>query len=88
VSLDTFTRVFRALGEAYSLDPRLIRPDDSLKRLLDMDSWVLDAGTEKLNRWLNSIGVEDITVKPVTVLDLLLLVEIKHRPRPGHALAS
>ena len=52
VTLDTFTKVFHALGEAYSVDQRLIRPEDSLKKLLDMDSWVLDAGTDKLNRWL------------------------------------
>ena len=75
VALDTFTKVFHALGEAYSVDPRLIRPEDSLKKLLDADSWVLDAGTEKLNRWLTSIGIERISDQPSTVLDLLVLVE-------------
>ncbi len=77
VSLHTFTRVFRALGEAYSIDPRLIRPDDSLKTLLDMDSWVLDAGTEKMNQWLAQDGIDEGARKPATVLDLLLLVEGK-----------
>ena len=75
VTLDTFTKVFHALGEAYSVDPRLIRPEDSLKKLLDADSWALDAGTEKLNRWLTSVGIEKVTDQPSTVLDLLVLVE-------------
>ena len=77
VTVDTFVKVFDALGDAYSIDPRLIRPEDSLKKLLDADSWVLDAGTEKMNRWLTSVGIESVSRQPSTVLDLLLLVEQK-----------
>lgn len=88
VSLSTFSQVFTALGEAYSVDPRLIRPEDSLNKLLDMDSWLLDAGTEKLNRWLNSIGIDQKAARPSTVLDLLLLVESRPGPHQNTATAS
>lgn len=75
VGFETFEQVYRAIGDAYSVDPRLIRSDDSLKKLLDMDSWVLDAGTEKLNERLRALGVEEEEQRISTVLDLLLLVE-------------
>jgi len=77
VTPEVFAQVFRALGEAYSVDPRLIRPNDSLKTLLNMDSWVLDAGTDKLNQWLAQVGINESSRQPSTVLDLLLLVEGK-----------
>jgi len=44
-----------------------------------MDSWVLDAGTDKLNQWLIQIGIDESAKQPSTVLDLLLLVERKMR---------
>lgn len=75
VSFETMEQVYRAIGDAYSLDPRLVRPDDPLKRLLDMDSWALDAGTEKLNVWLRATGVEAERRQIPTILDLLVLVE-------------
>lgn len=78
VSLDTLKLVFRMLGDAYKIEPRLIRPEDSLRRFFDSDSWRLDVGTEKLNEWLQSIGVKEIDVQPKTVLDLLILVESRH----------
>lgn len=79
VSLDTLTLVFRMLGDAYGVEPRLIRPEDSLKRFLDSDSWRLDIGTEKLNKWLQSIGIKEIDTQPATVLDLLILVESRQK---------
>jgi hypothetical protein len=79
VSLETLTLVFQMLGDAYGVEPRLIRPNDPLKRFLDADSWRLDVGTEKLNNWLQSIGIREIDVQPATVLDLLILVESRHK---------
>jgi hypothetical protein len=75
VSFETFEQVLRAVGDAYSLDPRLLRPEDQLSKLLNMDSWVLDAGTEKLNKWLRAAGVATAETRVSTVLDLVLLVE-------------
>lgn len=79
VSLDTLTLVFEMLGDAYGVEPRLIRPNDPLKHLFDSDSWTLDMGTEKLNKWLQSIGMAHVDAQPTTVLDLLLLVEARHK---------
>lgn len=75
VSLNTVDLVFRELGNAYSVDPRLIRPEDSLQHFFDLDSWDLGVGTEKLQQWLQNIGIEEIDTQPKTVLDLLILVE-------------
>ncbi len=41
-----FQKVFEKLGECYSIDPRLIRPDDPLKKFIDIDSWDIGLGTE------------------------------------------
>lgn len=79
-SFDTVEQVFQALGEAYSVDPGLIRPEDPLRYFSNADSWRLDAGTEQLNKWLQSIGIKEIGAQPKTVLDLLVLVETRHKP--------
>jgi hypothetical protein len=79
-SFDTVKQVFQALGDAYSVDPGLIRPEDPLKYFSNADSWRLDAGTEQLNKWLQSIGIKEIGAQPKTVLDLLVLVETRHKP--------
>jgi hypothetical protein len=76
ISYTTFTDVFKKLGECYSINPSRIRPTDNFKLFTDIDSWDLDAGTEKMEKWLLQIIGEskDIT-KIKTVLDLLILVE-------------
>ncbi|MCS6304870.1 MAG: hypothetical protein H8K07_14595 [Nitrospira sp.] len=79
-SLDTVKQVFHVLGDAYLVDPRLIRLDDSLRSFSNADSWQLDVGTEQLNKWLQSIGIKEIETQPNTVLDLLLLVESRNKP--------
>lgn len=79
-SLDMVKQVFHALGDAYSVDPQLIRPEDPLKNFSNADSWRLDVGTERLNKWLQGIGIKEIGTQPNTVLDLLLLVESRNRP--------
>jgi hypothetical protein len=58
-----------------SVDLQEIRLEDPLKRFFDSDSWRLDIGTEKLNKWLRDIGIREFDAQPVTVLDLLILVE-------------
>lgn len=75
VSLDVLRDVMQAVGHAYSLDPALIRPEDSLEQFMDADSWSLDAGTEKLNRWLVSNGLDENLRRAQTVLELACLVE-------------
>jgi len=83
VSFEAFEQVLVAIGDAYSLDPRLLRPEDQLSKLLDMESWVLDTGTEKLNKWLLDAGVATVEARISTVLDLVLLFEAsKSQSRP------
>ena len=44
-----FKQWFEEIGLAYNVDPRLLRLDDPLKMLNDIDSWELWHGTEKLD---------------------------------------
>lgn len=75
VSLEVFRDVLSKVGQAYSIDPKLIRPEDPLAEFLKADSWALDAGTEQLNRWLVENGVDEQPTSAVTVLDLARLLE-------------
>lgn len=75
VSFDVLRDVLQAVGQAYALDPALIRLEDSLEQLMNADSWSLDAGTEKLNQWLVSNGLGEQPRHVRTVLELARLVE-------------
>lgn len=52
INYETFKKIYNALGNSYSIDPRLIRSNDPLKKFFKIDSWDLDAGTEKMEEWL------------------------------------
>lgn len=76
IRYDTFSDVYRALGACYSIDNKLVRPHDPLKKFFDVDSFDLDAGTERLDEWLSkTFGIEGRQEKIDTVLDLLVLIE-------------
>jgi|GEM_PF-1765728 len=75
VTLEVFQDVMVVLGEFFSIDPGLIRPSDSLQKIIDCDSWRLDAGVEKLNEWLLANGVDAANFQPKTVLELCVAVE-------------
>lgn len=77
IKYETFAEVYKLLGDSYSVDPRLIRPTDPLKKFFDIDSWDLDVGTEKMNDWLTkTLKIETPPKKEIkTVLDLLIFVE-------------
>lgn len=84
VSLDVFRDVFVMLGDSYSLDPRLIRPDDSLQDFVRHDSWRLDIGTEKFNQWLIMNGLDTEPIHAQTVLELCRIIEeARERDRSG-----
>lgn len=78
ISTESLASVFTTLGDFYRVNPQLLRPNDKLKDFSDLDSWSLGIGTERLNKWLQSIGIEEIGTQPNTVLDLLLLVESRN----------
>jgi hypothetical protein len=74
VSSEVFNEVWSKVGEAFSIDPRALRPTDTLKSLHGIDSWDLGKGGDALNQWLaqKQLG------KPPhleTVLDLAIWVQ-------------
>lgn len=74
VSIHVFNEVWSKLGESFSIDPRLIRPEDKLKTLTGLDSWDLGHGEDALGQWL----AKKTAVRPPlleTVLDLAKWVE-------------
>lgn len=75
VSFETFSEVFQSLGDSYSIDPRLLRIEDTLIQLQSLDSWSLGSGTEKMEKWLTDRGITKCDVKLTSVKDILLLVE-------------
>lgn len=75
VSFDVFRDLLQEMGNAYSLNPELIRPDDDLKSFARYDSWRLGDGTERLERWMLENGVDASHIAAETVLDLARIVE-------------
>lgn len=78
VSSAVFNEVWSKVGEAFSIDPRLIRPNDTLKSLSSIDSWDLGEGGDALSRWLER---EQLGKPPAleTMLDLAKWVESRSR---------
>lgn len=69
VSADVFNEVWSKVGEAFTIDPRLIEPGDTLKVLSSIDSWDLGKGEDALGQWIEQ---EHLGRPPalITVLDL------------------
>ncbi len=63
-----------AVGAAYGVDPRLVRPGDLLVKYDEYDSWVLGEGRERLSEWLVARGVTIAPGAISTVLDLAISV--------------
>lgn len=76
IEFETFVKVYKALGEFYHVDPSIIRPEDALKIFFDIDSWDLDTGTEKMEKWLrDTFNIAWGKKQLLTVLDLLIFIE-------------
>ncbi len=69
ISFEVFREVWTAVGKAYGIDPKLIRPNDTFLELSKMDSWVLGKGEDNLAEWLDKKGLGR-PVNPKTVLDV------------------
>jgi len=74
ISISVFNEVWSKLGEAFSIDSKLIRPDDKLKTFASLDSWDLGRGEEALGQWLQKRGAGTPPTFE-TVLDLARWVE-------------
>lgn len=82
VSWETYVGVIESIRDAYKIDGRLLRRDDPLKKLFDLDSWSLGHGTETLNRLLTErMGVSALGGKPKTFGELLQMVERARPPK-------
>ena len=80
IQYETFVEAYKALADSYSVNSNLIRPSDSLKMFFDIDSWNLDAGTDKINDWIvKTLKIESPNKEIKTVLDLLILVETSRK---------
>lgn len=67
--------VLAAIGSGYSINPRLIRPEDQIKTFAKMDSWLLGRGEERLSEWLRVQGVSEQFNESATVLDIVQAVD-------------
>jgi hypothetical protein len=87
ISIGVFNEVWSKLGELFSIDPKLIRPDDKLKKLADIDSWELGRGEDALRQW---IAQKDVGTPPVldTVLDLARWIEVSASGAPASTASS
>lgn len=56
VSFEVFSEVWAAIGKAYGVDPRLIRPADTFSELSKADSWILGKGEDDLTEWVDKKG--------------------------------
>jgi hypothetical protein len=76
VSYQIFEKVLHMIGQAYDIDPRMLRPFDKLKVLYDLDSWSLGKGTEILNgRVASDFGISEFKGEPETIIDLVVEIE-------------
>ena len=86
VSAKVFDEVWSKIGDSYGIDPKLLRPDDSLKSLSDVDSWDLGSGGDQITEWLRGKGLQD-PPPLVTLLDLAIWVESRQTFQGGPATA-
>ncbi len=66
---EVFSEVWLKIGEAYSIDARLILPNDKFKDFNSFDSWYLGKGEETLALWCQAQHL-DIPSKFDTTLEL------------------
>jgi len=80
ISFDTFSEIWLKVGEAFSIDPRLIKPSDTLKALCNIDSWDLGRGEDVLSEWIEQ---KHLGRPPAltTVLDLAKWIESERMSR-------
>jgi len=76
VSYEVFEKVLDVIGQAYRVDPRMLRLSDKLKALYDLDSWDLGEGTEELNeRVAKDFGIVHFETEPKTIAELISEIE-------------
>lgn len=79
ISAEVLDEVWFKVGEAFSVDPRLIEPNDTLKALSGIDSWDFGKGEDFIAQWIER---EKFGKPPefTTVLDLARWVQAARAP--------
>lgn len=76
ISFQVFEEVWLKIGQAYSIDPKLIRPEDKMMSLSKIDSWDLDKGAQEVDKWLQDNGLNLQILPPtLTILDIAKRVQ-------------
>ena len=76
VQFVTYEKLFNAVGEAFKVDPKLLRPADSLDKFLSLDSWDLGEGTEILDSLIEeSFHITSLRSEPSNLLELMKAIE-------------
>jgi len=79
VSYDLFEKVISIVGQAFRVDPKLLRPSDKLRELYEADSWQLGEGIDQLNeRIADEFGIVSFKKEPATVIELVLEIKNTH----------
>lgn len=81
LSVEVFNEVWSKVGEAFSIDPRLIKPDDTLKTLSSIDSWDLGKGDDALSQWIERERLGKLPTLS-TMLDLAKWVQTSRLNSP------
>jgi acyl carrier protein len=79
-------RLLRVIAKSFGVKAEILRLDDSLDRLIALDSWKLGEGQDELERWLKAEGVTSFKEKPATIRDLIVAVlsSIKNKPTSAY----
>lgn len=81
LTFDILNEVWTRLGASYSIDPRLIRPNDPISLFKRIDSWALWKGTDAIDEWLRGLDLSELPARqPETVYDLAAWIQ---SARPG-----
>ena len=74
ISPEVFNKVWLKVGEVFDIDPRLVKPSDTLTMLSAPGSKKLDQGKKTLLKWINKECLSD-QAQFKTVLDLAKWVQ-------------
>src|SRR5690349_14568108 len=75
VRWDHCERAVNEIAQAFEIDPRILRPDDSLEPLFALDSWKFGEGADRLGEIaIARFGPTVVPAAPKTVGELVMLL--------------
>jgi hypothetical protein len=73
------SEILTKIGELFGIPAGVLRLDDSVSMLTEMDSWKLGEGQEKFEAWLKAQGITHLLKETKTIGDLVISI-IDMRP--------